>query len=131
MGGLVSGFMFSHYWVEKKTLSKPKKKQLLQQKEHVPRALKISPSSLLSCSATDPTDRCWRGSEEGVGARLSRVLGTAPLEVAVLAFLLKGRGGPLQGLLALGSVALSGRPRIASGLGQTAQDGQGPGKNPI
>lgn len=69
----------------------------------------------------------WRG----VGARLSRVLGTAPLEVAALAFLLKGRGGPLQGPLALEPVVSSGQQWIASGLGQSAQGGQRSGEEPI
>ena len=49
--------MFSYYWMEKKkekNLSKPKN-QLLQQK-HVPRALKISPSSQL-LSDIEASDR--------------------------------------------------------------------------
>lgn len=53
MGGGV-GFRFHVFTLldgkKTKNLSKPKN-QLLQQK-HVPRALKISPSSLLSCSMT-------------------------------------------------------------------------------
>lgn len=80
--------MFSHYWVEKKNLSKPKN-QLLQQKQLVPRALKISPSSLLSCSAAEPRD----GGVKGRGWSQSSSVGAAPLEVAALAFLLQGRGG--------------------------------------
>ena len=130
VGGLVSGFMFSHYWVEKKKPFQTKKKTASTAERACPESTEnfpILPPQLLCHRPDRPV---LEGFSEGVGARLSRVSGTAPLEVAALAFLLKGRGGPLQGPLALESVALSGWPRTASGLGQPAQDRQGPGKKP-
>lgn len=53
------------------------------------------------------------GLRGGVGVRLSGVLGTAPLEVAAPAFLLIGRGGPLQGPPALKPVVSSAQRWIA------------------
>lgn len=53
------------------------------------------------------------GLRGGGGARLSGVLGTAPLEVAAPAFLLTDRGGPLQGPPAVKPVVSSAQRWIA------------------
>lgn len=132
VGGLVSGFMFSHYWVEKKkkkNLSKPKKPASAAETacpESTENFPIFSPQLLSHTEASDREVKRRR-----VGARLRRALGTVPLEVAALAFLHKDRGGPLQGLLALELEVSCGQPWIARGLGQQALDRQGPGKEAI
>lgn len=60
----------------------------------------------------------------GVGAGACRMLGTAPLEVAAFAFVLKGRGESLQS-------PGSGANSIAKGRGWSAQERQGLGKEAI
>lgn len=88
-GGLVSGFRFSHYGVEKKNPFQTRKPASAAETT-CPESTENFP--VLSLQLLSNRDLSQRRSEEGAGARLRSDLGTAPLEVAALAFLLKDRG---------------------------------------